>query len=156
MVTSLDFSNELLLLHESDDFKIEGYSVIPIDQIKKIRFNKSDKYFDKMMRWEKEVEKVGVTYVVDLKNWKTLFSSLQQKAMSVIVECEASDINAFTIGPIEKVGKKYVHINNFDAEGYFDNHSSSIDFPSISRVAFDTQYINVFSKYTMHREAKTK
>lgn len=152
----LDFSDKLLLLHESDDFKVEGYTVIPIDQIKKIRFNKSDKYFDEMMKWEKEIEKVGINYAVDLKNWKTLFASLQQKAMSVVVECEAPDIKTFTIGPIEKIGKKYVHITYFDAEGYFDDSTTSIDYPSITRVAFDTQYLNVFSKYTRHREAKSK
>jgi hypothetical protein len=152
----LDFSDELLLLHESDDFKIDGYAVIPIAQIKKIRFNKSDKYFNKMMKWEKESEKIGINYAVDIKNWRTLFNSLQKKAVNIIVECEAANVNGFTIGPIEKIGKKHVYLKYFDAEGYFDDFDSSIDYPSITRVAFDTQYLNVFSKYTRHREAKTK
>lgn len=154
----LDFSDELLLLHETDDFIVDGYTVIPIAQIKKIRFNKSDKYFDKMMKWENEFEKVGINHKVDIKNWRTLFTSLKKLAMSVIVRCEAPDIDGyeFTIGPIEKVGIKYVSIKHFDAEGYFENFSSSIDYPSITRVAFDTQYSNIFSKYTRHRKAKLK
>ena len=105
----LDFSDELLLIHESDDFKVDGYAVIPIDQIKKIRFNKSDRYFDKIMKWEKEIEKVGINYTVNLKNWKALFSSLQQKVMNVVVECEDPDIKSFTIGLIEKIGKIYIY-----------------------------------------------
>lgn len=154
----LDFSEELLLLHQVDDFKIDGYDVIPMAQIKKLRFNKSDKYFDKMMKWENEFEKVGINHNVDIKNWRTLFTSLKKLAMSVIVRCEAPDIdgNEFTIGPIEKVGIKYISIKHFDAEGYFDNFSSSIDYPSITRVEFDTQYSNIFSKYTRHRKAKQK
>ncbi|MCQ6960922.1 hypothetical protein [Mucilaginibacter aquariorum] len=151
----LDFSDELLLLHETEDFIVDGYTVIPIAQIKKIRFNKSDRYFDKMMKWENEFEKVGINYTVNIKNWKTLFTSLQEKELNVIVECEASKVYEFTIGPIEKIGKKYIYLNYFDAAGYFDDCSSSIDYPSITRVAFDTQYINVFSKYTRHRKAKS-
>lgn len=148
----LDFSNDLILIQESDDFKVDGFAVFPINQIKKIRYNKSDKYFDQMMVWEKESEKVGMKYHVDLTNWTSVFKSLQTNEKYVIAECEAAEIESFTIGPIVKAGRKYVHILYFDAEGYFQNEPSSIDYKSITRVAFDTQYLNIFSKYTRHKK----
>jgi len=149
----LDFSEKFILLHETDDFRIDGYSILPIEQIKKLRFNKSDKYFDKMMKWENQTEKVGINYFIDLNSWESVFKSLQTKEINVIVECEGSDVNSFTIGPITKIGKKHVHLIYFDAEGFFEKSSSSIDYDSITRVAFDSQYLNIFSKYTRHRKA---
>ncbi|MDB5149289.1 MAG: hypothetical protein JWQ57_3309 [Mucilaginibacter sp.] len=150
----LGFSDSLLLLNETDDFRIDGYVIIRIDQIKKIRFNKGDKYFDKMMRWENAVEKVGIKYHVDLSDWRSAFKSLKNLGLNVIAECEAEDIDTFTIGPITKVGKKYVYITDFDIEGFFDDSPTSIDYESITRVAFDTEYLNIFGKYTQQRKAK--
>jgi hypothetical protein len=150
----LGFSEKLILLHETDDFKVDGYAIIRMDQIKKVRFNKSDKYFDKMMIWEHLIEKVGIKYQIDLTNWQLAFKSLQNLGLSIIAECEAEDMDTFTIGPITKVGKKYIHITCFDVEGFFDDTPTSIDYESITRIAFDSDYLNVFSKYTRHRKTK--
>ena len=149
----LGFSDNLLLLHETDDFRIDGYAVIRMDQIKKVRFNKSDKYFNKIMQWENLSKTVGIKYHIDLNSWQSVFKSLQSHQLSVIAECEAEDIDSFTIGPITKVGKKYIYINYFDAEGYLDDEPTSIDYPSITKVAFDSEYLNIFSKYTRQRKA---
>jgi hypothetical protein len=140
-------------LLQSDDFKFDGYQVVPVSQIKKIRYGKSEKYFDKIMRWENEMEKTAISYPVDLNNWAALFKSIQSKKINVIVECEASNIESFTIGPIEKVGSKYIYILYFDAEGYFDDSATSIDYDSITKVTFESRYVNIFSKYTRKRKA---
>ncbi len=105
------------------------------------------------MKWEKEDEKVGINYTIDLNDWRSVFNSLKSREMNLIVECEGSDLNSFTIGPITKIGKKYIHLLYFDAEGFFEKVPSSIDYNSITRVAFNTQYLNVFSKYTRHKKA---
>ncbi len=48
----VDYSSDFMLVQETDDFKVLGYTVLPINQIKKIRFNKWDKYYNKIMIWE--------------------------------------------------------------------------------------------------------
>ena len=113
----LGFSDDLLLIHSSDDFKIDGYEIFPVTQITKIRFNKSDVYFDKIMKWEKEFYKIGITYQVDLTSWKTAFQSIKKQSLNVIVECEQREVDSFNIDPIEKIGSKQVKIRFFDAEG---------------------------------------
>lgn len=152
----LGFSDDLLLLHASDDFKIDGYEIIPIAQIKKVRFNKSDEYFDKMMKWEKEFEKVGISYVVDLTNWKSAFESLKQKSLNVIVQCEQPELGIFVMGKIEKAEKNIIKVFDFDTEGYFDQSPTLIKYKYMTRLAFDTQYLNVFSKYTRQRNVQKK
>ncbi len=149
----LDYSDKFILIHESDDFKIDGYSIVPVKQVKKLRYDKSDEYFNQMMIWENEIEKVGIDYAIDLSSWQSIFESLQAKELNVVVECEGAEINHFTIGPIVKTGKKHVHILYFDTEGYFEDSPSSIDYKSITRIAFETQYLTVFSKYTRYKIA---
>ena len=148
----LGFSDSLLLLQETDDFKVDGYAIIRIDQIKKVRFNKSDKYFDKIMQWENLNKTVGIKHHIDLNNWQSAFKSLQNHGLSVIAECEAEHIDSFTIGPITKAGRKNIYITNFDIEGFFDDSPTSIDYESITRVAFDSEYLNIFRKYTRQRK----
>lgn len=147
----LDFS-DLVLIHESDDFKIDGYVIIPVEQIKKVRFNKSDKHFDMMLKKESIADRVGIKYSVDLKDWPSAFKSLQSHSKSVIIECEHPEVDTFSIGPIEKVKRKHIHINNFDVAGYLDNEATLINYQSITCVAFDREYINIFSRYLRTRD----
>lgn len=148
----LDYSDDLILLRVTDDFMLDGYNVLPIKQIEKLRYNKWDKYYDKILQWEGEKDKVGIDYAIDLKNWKTVFKSIKETNFNVIVECEDPAINSFTIGSIEKIGKKKVAIMYFDPAGYFDDKATSIDYLSISKVQFNDRYTDVFSKYTRHRK----
>jgi hypothetical protein len=48
------------------------------------------------MNWENEKVKIGLKTKVDLKDWKSIFQSFQEKNMNVIVECENPKIETFT------------------------------------------------------------
>ncbi|MEO3407199.1 hypothetical protein AAFN85_24995 [Mucilaginibacter sp. CAU 1740] len=149
----LDFSDNLILIQQTDDFKLDGYAILPISQVQKIRYNRSEKYFNKIMQWENRLETLGIKYPIDLDNWRSAFKSLKALDLKVIAECESEVIDSFTIGPIAKVGKKLIHITYFDAAGYLDDGPTSIDYESLTRVAFDSEYINIFSKYIRQRKA---
>ena len=84
----IGYSDDFILLHENDDFVFNGYSVLPIDQIKKIRFNNYDKYFHQIITWEGLIDKIGINYAVDLTNWTSVFNSIKAQKLNVIVECE--------------------------------------------------------------------
>ena len=143
----INFSTDFLILQETDDFRALGYNILPVSQIQKIRFNKDDKFYNKIMILENEINKIGIDYKVDLLNWKTIFKSLKEHSLSVIVYCEDPDIDGFTIGPIVKISKKSVYIQYFNASGILDDKPTSIDFESITKIMFDDRYINIFSKY---------
>jgi len=150
----IDYSDDFVLLQETGDFLVLCYNILPINQITKIRFNKWDKYYTKIMMLEGEAEKVGIKYKIDLNNWQSIFKSIKNHLLNVIVECENPDINGFTIGPVIKTTKKLVYMQDFDPCGFLDEKPTSIDFESITRVKFDDRYINVFSKYLRQRKPK--
>lgn len=150
----VDYSKDFIILQEVNDFRMLGYLVLPVAQIAEVRYNKVDKYFDKIMVWEKEADKVSLPYDIDLTNWNTIFQSIKGYELTVIVECEDPSIGTFTIGPIVRITKKKVHISYFDAQGYIDEDPVRVEYADISKVQFDDRYANVFGKYTRHKKKK--
>jgi hypothetical protein len=150
----VDYSDDFILLQEAGDFIIEGYVVFPVSQIKKIRFIKWDKYFHKIIIAEKEIEKVGVKYKIDLCDWPSIFKSIQNHQLNVIIKCEEPGNESFDIGPITNVTDKLVNIHNFDPSGLLDEEPTPITFENVSVVEFDDRYINIFSKYLRHRKLR--
>jgi hypothetical protein len=53
----LDYSKCFVLLQETDDFKVLGYYILSANQIKKIRHNKYDECYHKIMIAEGEADK---------------------------------------------------------------------------------------------------
>lgn len=146
------YSKDFVILQATDDFMACGYNVLPLSQVIDVRYNNHDKYYDKIMRWEKEVDKIMLKHNVNLKDWVSVFTSIKATGLNVIVECEAPSINTFTIGPIKKVLKNAVQILYFDAAGFSDSKPTSIKYSDITKVMFDDRYINIFSKYIRHRK----
>jgi hypothetical protein len=150
----VDYSKNFIILQETDDFKVFSYLALPIAQIIDLRFNSHDKFYDKIMILEKEIDKVSLPHKIDLSNWQAIFKSLKSIGLNVIVECEDPSIDTFTIGPIFKTTKKLVYILYFSPTGFIDEKPTSIDYNSITKVMFDDRYINVFSKYIRHRKRR--
>lgn len=143
----VDFSDRFIIVQLTEDFRFAGFNILPIDQIEKIRYNKHDKYYDKIMGWEEQKKNLGTKTNIRLSSWKDIFLSFKKRKKNIIVECEHSKINTFTIGPIVKVGDNSVYIRYFDSAGILDKKPTKIKFKHISKVLFDDRYIDVFSKY---------
>ncbi len=74
----VDFSDNFVLLHETDDFQIDGYSVIPTNTISDILFSNRDKYYDKIITWEGLVDKIQNKHKIDLTSWNSIFKSIRK------------------------------------------------------------------------------
>lgn len=150
----VDNSEDFILMLESDDFKLLGYLVFNISTIVQIRFNNNDKYYDKIMDWENQVDNVKKKHRIDLTNWSTIFRTIKKTGYNVIIENEDPEDKSFDIGPIIKTTKSAIYIQYFNAKGILDNEITKITFDKISIVQFDNNYINVFSKYLRQPKAK--
>ncbi|OJJ20161.1 hypothetical protein BKI52_16955 [marine bacterium AO1-C] len=150
------YSDDFVVLQESDDFKLLGFNVLPVDHLLEIRYNHYDKYYDKIMGWEEEKDKIGLKTKVNLTDWKAVFKTFQKKKMSVIVECENPKINSFTIGQVKRITDKHVYILYFDAAGFLDEKPTKLKFENITKITFDDRYVDIFSKYTRKRKKRKK
>jgi len=153
----LKVSDGFVLIHEYDDFELNGYSIIRQDQFESIRCNKIDRARRKIMDREGTLEvDLGIRYEVTLNDWASIFTSLKQQNLSVIVECEEKANAAFTIGPIASINKKSVSIRHFDASGILADTPTKISYKDITIVRFDERYINVYTKYLREKKSKKK
>lgn len=143
----LQVSEKLALLYECDDFRLRSYIVIPIQQIKKIRFNKSDAFYAKIATAEGIKTGLKIKTEVDLSDWTTLFSHFKDSEEVVIIECEDDEVNHFLIGKITKIKSKSVWIHHFNARGKLDKKATKVKFKNITKITFDDRYIDVFAKY---------
>lgn len=148
------YSKDFVILQETDNFHLLGYLVLPVAQIIEVRYNAHDKYYDKIMVWEKEADKVSLPYDIDLTNWNTIFKSIRSYKLNIIVECEDPAIDTFTIGPIVRITKNKVCISYFDAQGYIDEDPVDVEYTDITKVQFDDRYANIFGKYTRHKKKR--
>ncbi|MBU0486509.1 MAG: hypothetical protein KKA07_13285 [Bacteroidetes bacterium] len=148
----VDRSGKLVVLQETEDFRALGFVILPVDQMKKIKSQKHDGYYDKIMELEKEKERIGMKTEIELKNWKTAFKTFQSKRINVIVECEDPKRDSFSIGPVTKVTDKGVSIRHFDAEGFLAEKPTRIKYKDITKVVFDDRYVDVFSRYVREKK----
>lgn len=150
----VDNSGHFVLMQEVEDFRFLGYVIFPISTITQIRFNNNDKYYDKIMQWEKQVDNVSKKYKIDLTDWISIFKTIKKAGFNVIIENENPEEESFDIGPIIKTTKTAVYIQYFNAMGYLDSEPTKITFGKITIAKFDDHYVNVFSKYLRHRKSK--
>ena len=55
----VDVSDNFVVMQEVEDFQVLGFLIFPIPTIVKVRNSVSDKYYDKIVRLEKLIDKIG-------------------------------------------------------------------------------------------------
>lgn len=140
-----DYSTELIQFISVGDFKIEETIIFPTKDIKKIRFNKNDQYYNHILCEEKIQKSVSNKLKLNLENWKRVFETLNSDC--IIVETERSKNRTFHIGGVIKIKKKGIEFLNFNAQGKFDKKTYLIKYKDITRLTADSYYAKVFSKY---------
>ena len=96
-------------------------------------------------------ELVKNKYPLDLTDWTTIFKSIKNAGLNIIVECEAPDDDDFIIGPITKITKSAVSIHFISTNGYLFPEPTRVTYNRITVTRFDDNYVNVFSKYIRQR-----
>ena len=147
----LDVNSEFVVLQEFFEFKNITKSILPISSIESLRRNQNDKYHQTVLRGEGLLKKSKKKNSVDISSWKSISKSLMNSGLTVILDCERVEDDYFGIGKIKKVNKDSVEIRYFDAQGVLDETNTRFPFNIITKLSFDSQYANIFSKYTREK-----
>ncbi len=147
----LDYNDDFVLIHQTDDFKLDGYAILPLKTIKKVRYNEFEEVYEYIMKEENLMGDLGINYRIDLTSWQTIFKSIEENNKFSIVECEQVWINRFLLGKLTKVRKKRVEILYLEANGIFEEYATEQKYKEISIVRFDEVYINLFQKYARYK-----
>ncbi len=139
-------SEKLFLSANEDDFIIDGFTVRRFCDIKKVEV-REDKYVEIIKR-EGVLDNLIVPEI-DVTDWYSVFSSLSELNINIIVEKESLDDDEceFAIGKIIKVFKTKVVFKHFDADGIWQDENYEIPYSQITSITFASRYVDVFSKY---------
>ncbi len=146
----LGLGRDLVLLQQFHDFYPEGFTALRVADIKRVRSSEHERFWEGMYRAEGLMELVGISYQVPLDDFRSLLTALQEMDQHVIIESEdrkTADHDDFSIGRVVALDDQSVSILNFDPLGVWDDEPCVIDYDDITKIQFDTPYINTLSKY---------
>jgi len=147
----VDYSEGFLLLQLVNDLRIDGYQIVPIYTINKVRFDRTDKFRDKILEKEGQKESAGISRKIDLTSWVSIFKSIKKTGCFVTVEGEALikyDIPYVTVGAIKRIEKDNVVIHYVSTYGLLEEPFDKIAYSDITTIQFDNLYLNLYQKYS--------
>jgi hypothetical protein len=154
----LALGREWVLLKQFHDFYQEGYTAVRVRDITDVRSGEYERHWERMLAAEGLLDRITAAGDVPLDDIPQLLKALQRRAQNVIVECEDpnEDVEDFYIGQILSVDEDSVCFANFDGLGQWDDAPHTIPFGEITKVQFETPYLQTFSKYLEGPYRRTK
>lgn len=142
------FSDDFVMIEESNDFMLMGTKIVPYDRIISIRNNVYDKVSKAIYMGENLIKfNQKIIDKTNLENAESLFKSINKQDYHCIVESKKNKKDLFSIGEILEVTSKSVVINNYDAAGRINKKPDKISFKNIDLINFNDNYSKVFRKY---------
>ena len=146
----LDISKQFILVRECIDFTPQSLIIISLNKLSKIKCDKKQKSFTRILKLEKLVDKALVFDKIALESYAEIFKDIKKKYKYVIVEDVFKGESNFCIGEIARVNKESVSIFYFDITGKVDNFTTTVAFTDIANIEYDSNYLNTFVKYLKH------
>lgn len=143
----LDISKEFILVREFIDFTPKSLIIIPLNKLTKIKQDRKQKSFTRILKLEKRVDNALVFDKITLKSFAEIFKAIKKKHKYVIVEDVFEGESNFCIGEIARVNKESVSIYYFDITGKVDITTTTTPFKDIANVEYDSDYLNTFIRH---------
>jgi hypothetical protein len=148
----LGMSTNFLLLQLDNEFSLDGYAVIRVDDFDGIRHSSYERTRRKIFNAEGLLDnRYGFDKSLPLTSWREILKVLKKYDIHVVIENINRDILDFWIGRIARVSTKSVSIQNYDPGGIFDEKPTKILFDTISILKFGDRYSTTFKKYLKER-----
>jgi hypothetical protein len=140
----LKSSTTLLLLSHLNEFLFDGFKIIRIGDITKLRHEPT---VEEILKREKIAIALEDEQSINIEGWRQAFIELSSINPIVIIECEHLENVDFYIGEIKNVTSESVELLYFDGDGKWDNEISIIDFIDITCVTINDRYSTFMGRY---------
>ncbi len=149
---ALGVSEEMLLMQEILEFHLSGYSITPIEEIRSVRSKKAERTLERLLEAEGVMKQVGIKDAPPLNDWPEFFRWLQGESKLVQVQFFDTVEPGFSdegsvYGRIIGLSSRSVAVRNFTEKGEWESESTVIAYDNLKRIRWDTEYLNVFTKY---------
>lgn len=138
----LQCSDGILIAAEENDFRVDGYRLIPYHKIQRIK--PAFPLVEKIVQCQGLADTIEAP-AIDLTSWQFAFQCIQEQNRHVIIECGYDWL--FTIGQIRKAKKHKVLVWYYDANGVWEEQPREIYYKDINIVSFGDRYSQTYQNY---------
>jgi hypothetical protein len=148
----LAISRQLALLECTEDFDLDGYAVLPLNQIAEVEATSVQKFFDRVLNDRGDLRRVQLPqHSVALDAWRECALALAATSQLLIVECERRDSDVedtFYLGSIVAVSDDAMAMRHVDATAeWYDEPPVVIPYSDLTKIRFADAYSKTFRKY---------
>jgi len=148
----LGMSRNFLFLQLDNEFTLDGYAVIKLDDFDSIRHSSYERTKRKIFNAEGFLTNgYGFEKHLPLTSWTDILKTLKNYDIHVIIENINNGSLDFWIGQITKVAEKSISIHNYDPDGTLDEKPTVIKLDTISIIKFGDRYSTTFRRYLRKR-----
>ncbi|GAA6140648.1 hypothetical protein [Hydrogenophaga sp. 5NK40-0174] len=141
--------NESIILQQYHDFYCEGYCVLRVEDIIGLRSSEYERFFEKMFKDEDLLSKVSAPSIPPVDSLMDLLEYFKDNETNIVVECEfeGEEEDVFSCGKVSGIENEIIWIKEFNALGEWEDEEVGVELESVTKLQFDTPYINVFAKH---------
>lgn len=145
-----DVSKGLVVLQQFHDFYCEGYTIIKLSDVSDLRSDEHERFFERMLNAEGLLDQIEYKRIIPITDFVASLSYFVKNNENIIIECESLENPAddeFYIGKVSEIEGNDAWFIGFSALGEWEKEEVAIKIANITRIQFNTPYINIFSKY---------
>ncbi|MBN2212320.1 MAG: hypothetical protein JW709_13060 [Sedimentisphaerales bacterium] len=140
-------SRSLLAFQEIRDFHFDGYRIVRLKDIVKIRRSKCDVVQEKILKHTGEFAKYSIPGWLRVGSWKILLKSIKGRNLCICIASGLMDVNVFVVGEIYALKDDAVVLKSFDAHGNWCKPKHRINYSDITEVSFGDEYSVTFNEF---------
>jgi hypothetical protein len=141
-------SRNFLFLQLDNEFTLDGYAVIKLDDFDNVRHSSYERTRRKIFNAEGLLDNgYGFDKHLPLTSWTDILKTLKNYNLHVIIENINNGSLEFWIGQITRVAERSMSINNYDPNGKLDDKPTVIKLDTISVIKFGDRYSTTFRRY---------
>ena len=140
-------SRTLLALHKLDEFHFNGYIVVRLKDVVKIKRGRVEVTKQRILKATGVLDThVGPDWL-RVGSWKSILTCLKRRGVCVCVGSALIKVDVFAIGDVHKLKDNAVVLNSFDAHGKWYKPKHKIKYSDITGIFFGDKYSVTFSEY---------
>jgi hypothetical protein len=150
---------ELVLMHQFHDFYSEGFTAIRLQDIECVESGRRDDVIRDIINYEKLAEHPPPQCGLDLSSMLAFIRSLVGRYQLVVLECESRtwcEEDEYYLGRLLSADENGVVVRCVDPVGAIDRDTTSVCHDDVTKVQFDTPYINLFARYVERQKGQSR
>ncbi len=145
----LKVSERWVLLHSKWDFHLDGYTLLRLEDITKIRPDARTSDSQRLLKKERVPEKVGISFDLDISTMQSILRGLRAAGENVTLHFDYPDeeIKCCYLGSPIRIWTKTASFLTIGTDAVWDPEPARVIYEEVSKLEFGDEYLNVYSKY---------